>query len=154
MSDSTRQEILAEIISRLEGIRRTAGYQTDIGARVVIGEVPVFSEGDEEQWLSVEPSDSDINHSMENVGAEWIVEVQAMSRADAESPWLTIEALIADVCKAIENDSDGETDRDLGGLCIEIRKASDRIIKREAGSDYVGAAVGYRILFGRPWGTP
>ena len=76
--------------------------------------------------------------------------MQAVVKADTESPWSTVEAIVADIKKAIE------TDQDLAGTLLPrgLTRGKTRPFDRESGGEFVGAGVEYRLLYAEEWGAP
>ena len=147
---SARQQALAVLIARLEGISTGAGFQTDVGQRVFVMEAPTLGPDDPESAIALVIGEDEPGYQGENVVVRLPVQVQAHAPANLEDPWGSVEAIIADIKKAVE------TDHDLGGTLVKrgLERASTSPLAREEGSQYVGAGVAYRLVMREGWGTP
>lgn len=148
--ESKRQQILAEFVSRLATIRTANGYNTEAGATIFSGEAPQFGPDDPTTALALVVGDDETGYQGENVKCDWPIDVQGFVRATSD-PATVIEELISDIKRAVE-----QPDRTLGGLLVPrgIERGNTRALKRETGSEYVGAAVEYRVTFCEKWGAP
>jgi len=151
---SVRQQILAELLGRVAEISVEHGFQSDAGLKVLFGEAPQLGPDDPSELIAVVVRD-DIpsDQSGHGVDADGVivtmlpVEVQAIVKADLEQPWVTVEAVIADIKRAIETG-----DRGLGGLLtLNLFRGRIRALTREPGSTFVGAGVEYRAIFAESW---
>lgn len=148
---SRRQDILAEFVDRLGNITIANGFQTDVGQLVFIGERPVLGPDDPDASLDVVVSADEPGYQGENVSVRLPVTVRAVVKASAGvTPWETVEAVIADVKKAIE------TDHDLGGLLVTrgLERGPVEPRDREAGDEIVGAGIQYALRYVEQWGAP
>lgn len=147
---SRRQDALATLEARVSQIRISNGYQTEAGARIFIGEEPVLGPHDPESSVAINVRRDEVGHQGENVVLDLPVGVQAIVRADAAEPWKTIEAVIADIKRAVEQD------HDLGGTLLRrgLERGSTTPANREAGSVFISAEVEYVLKFAEGWGQP
>lgn len=145
-----RRAALTTLRTRLRGITKLAGYNTDVGKLVFLAEEPVLGPDDPEAALAIVVGTDEPGFQGEHVVVRLPVEVQAVVKVAASDPWMTIEAILEDVYKAVE------TDHNLGGALLArgLERGSTRPLDREPGSEYVGAGVEYRLLYKQLWGTP
>src|SRR3990167_4114681 len=149
MATTKREAILAELLLRLSAITIAHGYATDAGDQVFLGESPQLGEDDPSQGLALVVEDDEVN-SKGYVFITLPIAVQALAKADLDTPWLAIEAILGDVKRAIELE-----DRTLGGLLkSELRRGSTRTLAREPGSTTVGEGITYRCEYVESWGNP
>lgn len=148
MTLSKRQLALTELQERLEGIASAAGYQTDAGALIFIGEAPALGESDPTEALAIVIQPDEPGFQGEKVAITLPIEVWALAKTT--EPWATVEAVIADIKKAVE------TDHDLGGTLLPrgLERGPTQTLAREDGQQYVGAAVAYRLRYAESWGAP
>lgn len=148
MTLSKRQLALTELQTRLQNILVAKGYQTDAGDMIFIGEAPALGENDPTEALAIVIQPDEPGHQGEKVAITLPVEVWALAKTT--EPWATVEAVIADIKRAVE------TDRDLGGTLLArgLERGSTQTLAREDGQQYVGAAVAYRLRYAESWGAP
>lgn len=141
-----RQQILAAVIARLTVIEMANGFQTDAGATVTLGDVVALGPDDPVTVIGVVAEDTQpLRDRMELLP----VDLQAITRADLEQPYVQAEIVIADIAQAMEL-----ADRTLGGLVKEMEVGATRLLPREPGSTTVGVAVRYELTYVRVWGAP
>lgn len=147
---SNRQDALAEMKSRCEEILVDNGFQTDAGQLVFFGERPVLSESDPEAAIGIQPSGETRKYNGEQAVVTLTVDLVAHVKVEADDAGGTLEALIADIKKAVE------IDRDLGGTVVNrgLEGGDTRPLEREPGSNFVGAVVSYVLTFPEVWGNP
>jgi len=150
---SNRQELIVEIIERLGEITIANGFQTDAGLHVFTHETPEFGPDDPEQAIAVVIGDDDPRYQGEQVFVKLPVEIQALAKVDSDpdaQPYLTSEAILADIKKAMEL-----ADRTLGGLVQhQMERGSTRTLAKQPGSLTVGVAVTYVFPYPEVWGNP
>jgi hypothetical protein len=148
---SKRRSVIAAVETRLAGIRVASGYNTDAGENVYLGEAPAMGPDDPDAVLAVVLGDEELGHQGENVVVTLPIDVQAIVKVSREGPYVVLEAMVEDIKRAME-----QADRTLGGLLIArgLTRGPVRSLKREEGSEFVGAAVEYRAVFGEKWGAP
>lgn len=145
-----RQEVLEVIRTRLQAIATANDYQTDAGATIFFGETPLLGDEDPDAAIAMVPGEEQIKIQGNAVFVRLPVDVQALAKADLDQPWVSIEALIADIKTAVE-----QADRTLGGLLNDyLARVSVRALPREPGSTTIGAAVTYLCAFREQWGNP
>ena len=145
---SNRQRALTVLQDRLAGISMAAGYQTDAGQCIFIGEAPLLGESDPDAAIVISIQPDEPGFQGEKVAISLPVSVQAIAKA--EQPWATIEAVLADIKTAVE------TDRDLDGTLLRrgLERGSTQTIDRDEGSTYIGASILYRLRYAESWGAP
>jgi hypothetical protein len=147
---SRRQDILEVFRARLQAIRLTAGFATDAGETVFLGETPELGPDAPEVAIAIVADDELPSHQAENVASTLPVVIAALAKADLAQPWLAAEAVLGDIKKAVEL-----ADRTLGGLVPSyIERGATRTMQRDAGSVTVGVAIEYRCLIVERWGNP
>jgi hypothetical protein len=87
------------------------------------------------------------------------IEIWACVNVGFNSPLLLVEAVIADIRVAVEIETDGATDRSLGifaggpaTMPTGLDRGPTRALRREQGSEFVGASVEYIARFETRWG--
>jgi len=147
---SRRQLILAALLERIGAIRKANGYNSEAGRQVFLGESPVLGQDDPESAIAIVLGDDAVPYVGENVTVKLVIEFQAHTKADINAPWLAVEALLADIKRAIELE-----DRTLGKLLPnKIERGPSRTLPREPGSTTVGASVTYIATYLERWGQP
>jgi len=147
---SRREHILEELRTRLKVIRTAAGYATDAGETVFMGEAPELGPDDPPQAIAIVVEDETPDHVAENVHSLLPVTIAALAKANLEEPWMTAEAVLADIKRAVEL-----ADRTLGGAVrLRMERGITRTMQREAGSETVGIAIQYRCPIVEKWGDP
>jgi hypothetical protein len=76
------------------------------------------------------------------------VEIQAHSKSGTATPWATVEAVLADIKTAVEQDHDLAGTLNHNGL----ERGTTRVVKREPGSTTVGTGVEYRLQYAESLG--
>jgi len=157
---SKRQLALTDLVNRLSFIQVAKGYNTDAGLHIFLGEVPRFGPNDPPAALAVVVGDDSPETTGGTTRTRVPFEVQAIVPADMTAPTLAIEEIIADIKEAVEIEADGSVDRYLGvidgkpaTLSKGLQRGAIRSIRREPGSEYVGAAVEYVATFEEKWGS-
>ena len=147
---SRRQDILAELLDRLEGILETSGYQTNIGQLVFLGERPTLGPDDPAASIDVVVGADQPGYQGENVAETLPVTIHAIVKAGVLGAWATVEAILADIKKAVE------VDHDLGGLLIArgLKRGTAEPRDREPGDQIVGASIQYTLEYSERWGAP
>jgi hypothetical protein len=152
---SVRQDILAEILSRVATIDVSQGFQTDAGRQVFFGESPQLGPDDPEAAIAVVVRDdfstdqSGFGEGEDGISVALLpIEIQGVVKADLEQPWVTVEQIISDIKRAVET-----SDRGLGGLlAVALARGRTRTQHREPGSTIVGASIEYRAIVAESWG--
>lgn len=158
---SKRQVALADLLGRLAYITKANGYNTDAGASISPGEAPHFGPDDPPAALAVFVADDSPSIAGGTVRTDVTIEVWATVPAGLGSPLIAVEEIIADIRVAVEVEKDGAVDRSLGvvngspaTLPTGLRRGATRPLRREPGSEFVGASVEYVATFETRWGTP
>ncbi len=148
---SKREDVIRALRDRLAAISVTNGYNTNAGQKIFLGEAPTLGPNDPAAALALVVGTDESTYQGENVVSELPVEVQAIVKADVTDPLLTVEAVIADIKRAVEL-----PDRTFGGLLVNrgLERRSVRPFERESGSEFVGAAVEYIATLAEGWGAP
>lgn len=148
---SRRHRALEVIATRLRSIAVANGFRTDAGAAVFLGHDVTLGPGDSSASIAVAVAQDEVIHQGENVGTVIPVEIYAFVKAATTDPLLSLEEVIGDVKRAIE-----QPDRTLDGTLVTrgLERASVRPYEREEGSEFVGAIVTYRMTLAEGWGNP
>jgi hypothetical protein len=147
---SNRQEILEVLQARLAAIQIANGFQTDAGLHVFTHETPDLGPDDPEQAVAMVVGEDEPFFQGEQVFLKMPVEMQAVVKADLDTPYVTVEAILADIKKAIEL-----PDRTLGKrIRHQIERQSTRTLLREPGSETVGVGITYVCPYTEVWGNP
>ena len=161
MSETTsrRERIFAAVQARLEEIRVANGYRTDIGQLVLLGEMPKWGENDVDQAIAILPGDDQVV-SQDHVGKLALllpIDIAILLPPDFNQPWRIVEAGLMDVKRVMERDAD----RDFGGLLRGGRgnpggplRGTTESFPRHAGSEHVGAKIGYGLPYWESIGAP
>lgn len=156
---SIRQAIVTEVATRLQAIAVANGYQTDAGQLLFIGETPHLGTDDPPFAIALiigddAPSDQS-GYGVDQAGVvvtQLPIDCQVAATTDParlQEPWLTVEAVLADIQHAIESE-----DRSLGGLLTKnLERGRVRPFRREPGSTIVGLSAEYRATFASEWGS-
>jgi hypothetical protein len=147
---SKRQTALETVFTRLQAIKRASGYQTDAGLATYFGESPQLGPDDPDEAVAMVVGEDAVGYQGPKVVTRVPIQIQAIAKADLEQPWATIEAVIADVKKAVEL-----ADSVPGGNgALKIERGSTRPLDREPGSTTVGASITYTAQIHEAWGAP
>jgi hypothetical protein len=145
-----RQALGLAILERISAVRTADGFETDLGALVFWGEAVVLGDGDPEIAAAVIFGSDIVSYQGENVLTTLPIEIQVVAKANLDKPWLTIEAALGDVKRAMET-----ADRTLGGLIPrQIRRGMTRTLPREPGSEMIGLGLTYLAELLEAWGRP
>lgn len=155
--ESRRQQILEALKARVEaiiaGAESTPGgavYQTSAGLHVYLGEEPGFGPDDPDLAIAIVVGDEEPGYQGENIFINLPIGFRVLAKASLDEPWTAVEAVIADVKRAVE-----QPDRTLGGLVKrQIQRGAVSTLQREAGSLAVGAVSVYRAPYLEMWGNP
>lgn len=154
MATSTRLSVLQTLVERLEAIQVADGFNTDAGKAIFLGMRPSMGPEDPPIAIAVMVGEEEPNWLGEKCSYELPIDIQALAQVelkDLQQPWLAVEAIIADVKRAVELQ-----DRRLGGVALGkgIRRIGVRALPRESGSRYVGAGLTYLVPLAEVWGNP
>lgn len=150
---SPRQDILQRLLARIGTIQKANGYSTDAGLSILFGETPMLGPSDPEAAVALLVRDDQIENlggqGADDIVVQLPVEVQAIAKASQGQPGLTLEAVIADVKRAVE-----QGDRCLDGLLTrDMLRGRTRTLPREPGATSIGAGVGYTMFYLDPWNS-
>lgn len=143
-----RQQVLAAIEARLLVILRANGYQTDAGVAVYLGEAPPLGPDDPPAAIAIVVRDDIPSDQGDVVHVVQPLELQALANVSCQRPWQTVEAVLADLTRAIEIE-----DRGAGGLLVrDLVRGRTRTLLREVGTTTVGVGREYRVTYAERWG--
>ena len=146
-----RRSILETIKTRLEAIRIAGGFATDAGAQVFLNEAPALGPDDGDVGIVILVGDDRATWQGKCFLLSLPLELQAVAKADLDEPWLAVEDVLGDIKQAIELE-DGRT---LSGLLsAPFERGVTATLKREPGSEYVGATIVYHAPYKERWGHP
>lgn len=153
---SKRESILAALRTRLERIAVVNGFNTDAGAMLVVGETPSLGPDDPSEAIALVLQDDDQGHQGEHVVIRLPIAISALCRHTGTTPAQSLEPLITDIKRAIEDPVVPDPNRDLNGVLLRrgLSRGATRALKREPGSETVSATVEYLAEFGERWGAP
>lgn len=159
MSTSKRQDIIAILTARVAGIKRTSGYQTDAGRALYTQEVPELGQDDPDAAIAILVAEDDPTVQGMQVGISLPFDFCAIAKAGSAGAWVAIEAMLADIKKAVESGDRHLTAEDSTGKTAKyspsgMRRGTTRTIPRESGSQTVGVAIRYVVPYAEVWGTP
>ena len=162
VATSKRQHALTDLVNRLSFIQVAKGYNTDAGLQIFLGEMPRFGPDDSPAALAIAVGDDSAETPGGLVRTRVPFEVWAIVPAGTSEPLVAIEAIIADIKEAVEIEENPSRTRALGAM-VEgqpvgttpkgLERGITRALRREEGSEYVGAAVEYIATFEDQWGT-
>jgi hypothetical protein len=145
---ATRLSILTAVRTRLQGILRTAGFATDAGALVRLGEAFELAENDPDAALAIVVRDDTVKAQGKKLFITLPIAVYALGKVNLDEPWEAIEDLLLDIKAVMETD-----DLRLGGLLrASMERGSTRTIDREPGSLTFGASIAYYLPYDETWG--
>lgn len=147
-----RQLILAALATRVAGITVAAGFETNAGALMFIGEAQELGPDDPDQAIAMSIGDEE--PKWQGPGKALLprmtVSFAALAKANLDEPWVMVETLIGDIKRAVETD-----DPWLGGLLqFPFERGPVQSRKRQPASETVGAVVSYRVQWKEGFGVP
>lgn len=147
---SIRRRVMAALIDRLAAISVNDGYETDAGASILFGEAPQLGPGDPDTALAIVIGD-DAPTAQASVAmmVPTPFEVHGVAKVTPEDPFNPVEAVLADIKRAVEL-----PDRTLGGLLAEIQRGETRGLPRDPGATTAGVAITYLLTWKEGWGNP
>lgn len=147
---SHRSAALAVLISRLSSITIANGYSTDAGATLVTAERPDLGPDDPDEGINMLVRASTPTRNGDAIFERLPVDVQVLAKANLDDPLATVEAVLADVKTAVEQD------HDLNGTLPDqgLERGPTRPLDREPGSTTVGVEVSYFLDCREKWGAP
>ena len=149
-----RQQIITEIVARLQAITKANGFETDAGEHVFVGEIVRFGENDPDSAINVVVGEEISVSQRVKVIYDFTLDLQALFKADLDDTWERIELTIGDIKRAVELD-----DRTLDGAVngngqSGLERVGATTIPREPGSPVIGASVTYNARCNDTWGSP
>jgi hypothetical protein len=152
MSSPKLLRILETVALRLSGVRRAAGYYSDIGQLVIMDRIPPSEDDLPCVQVILGTRDSEENSSDgEQARAKTTVDVIAYAKCNSDSEIVAAQ-LLADIQIAVET-----ADSTLGGMLHRpagLLWVEDEIFPVETGSNAVGARVSYSAPHIRKYGNP
>ncbi len=147
---SRRSDILQALKDRVSAINGGA-FQTTLGQTIFLGETPDLGPDDPDAAIVIAPGDEEVRIQQGGkLFIAWPISIQAVAKAELQDGWLTIEAVVSDIKKAVEL-----SDRTLGGLVEQhLQRGATRTLPREPGSLTIGASVLYVANYSETWGAP
>lgn len=152
--EPVRKRIIKAVFDRLKTIKRSAGFATDAGYCVVIGDI-ALGEDDADCGIALVPGETGPlgDRTLGKVTEVLPLQISALARAfswaDYEHAWMVVEDVLADIKQAIETE-----DRTLGGLVPgDLRRGVTVTLEREEGSHTLGVAITYEAPYSTAWGA-
>lgn len=148
-----RQLILAEVLARLQTIRRPNGFETDAGRYVLIGEIAIGPDDADEAIAMVPGETSPLSDRTIGKVAEVLpIGIAALARVRSYTEyaraWMRAEAILADIKQALEI-----ADRTYGGLIQnDLRRGPTVTLERPEGGDTLGIGITYEAWYHTGWG--
>lgn len=149
---SRRRQVLEAFRTRLQAITIANAFETDCGAVVLLGEQASFGDDDRPQAIRIDVGDEQQEWAQEGLAYQIVlpIGIWAMARADLDEPWIIVEAVFADIKRAIELE-----DRTLNDLLtFPIERGPTQTFPREPGSAVVGLGITYIAKYKEGWGNP
>lgn len=147
---SNRRRILEAVVERLQTVHRSAGFATDAGLAVYLGEAPNLGPDDPAEAVAVLVDDDRVLGSKTQVQIVLPLSIAALARADIAAPWLAVEDILADIKRVIET---GDRQLGLGRIVTSrIERDTTRTLERQDGSQVVGATITYLVPYVEVWG--
>lgn len=147
---STRQQILEALRDRLQAITQDAGFATNAGRQVLLGEAPSFGPDDPVAAIAILVGEDQVSRTGEHAIILLPVLIAALARADLDQPWVAVEQVLEDIKRAVELE-----DRTLGRLLrTRMERGSTRTLERDEGQVAIGAAITYVLPYAEVWGQP
>jgi hypothetical protein len=156
MTMTRRRAILEAVKARLEAIRRPeegepdTGFATDAGQTVTLNEAPAFGDDDPPVAIAIVVGEEQVTWQNGRLLILLPLDIQVLSVASLDAPWVAIEDVLGDVKRAMELG-----DRRLNRLLSwDMERGGVRTLEREPGHPTVGAAIPYQVRFMEAWGEP
>ena len=81
-----RQQIITEIVSRLQAITKANGFETDAGEHVFVGEIVKYGENDPVSAITVVVGDEATVSQRVKVIYDFTLDIQALFAAQLDDP--------------------------------------------------------------------
>lgn len=153
---SKRQAILEVFYARAVVIRKQNGFQTDLGATLLLGELPHFGPDDPKAVLAMLPQEDVIIGGLQNIGLVLPVNYAVILAPGCADAWRIVEMGLSDIKKAVEL-----ADRSLGGLldggnnnAEGLQRGTTETWPGVSGLEAVGAVITYAAKYHEGWGYP
>lgn len=149
-TEPKRRLVMAALVDRLAEISVDAGFLTDAGHCIVFGEAPQLGSGDPSEAIALVMGDDEpASPAPGAVIVTTPIEIHALAKATPDDPFAQVEAVLADIKRAVEL-----PDRSLGNLVSQIQRGVTRVVPREAGASTAGVAITYVLTWKEGWGNP
>lgn len=146
-----RKRILEALAERLRVIQMANGYATDAGRYLYWGPV-VLGPNDPPVGIAIVPGPTETNALQQGKKIITLpVEFHALAFApqEVDDAWLRVEAVLADIKRAIELE-----DTTMGRLAVDLTAGEvTPLVKSESGV-FIGYAAEYRVVYTEHWGDP
>lgn len=158
MALSRRQDVIVAFFERLEAIKIADGFNTDAATALFLGVEPLLGPDDPSYAIALVIGDDDApRYQGEKTTYNLPLECRALAKVDPATPdaaWMTVEALLQDIKRAIELPSLEE--RRLNRLLVGngLERGRTVTLQREPGSLSVGASLTYSAPISEKWGEP
>lgn len=154
MSDATpsrRQRIIESIIGRLEAINGEGNFQTNAGVAAFFkGYRPTLGDADPDFAIALTIGTDRLQWQGNKMLIDLPIEISALAKVDKEDAFASIEALIADIKRAMELD-----DTTLDGLLRDdLEREPTTTFDRRGGAPDEGAVLVYVAPYAEAWGAP
>jgi hypothetical protein len=152
MAQSTRELILGVFETRLAAIDGTGVFSTRAGETLFLMETPNLGPHDVAEAILIVPEPDVVVHQKLKLLIDLPIGLFAVVKADRARPFTIVEAMIADIKRAIELE-----DRRLGLRNVDsrgIKRGPTTPYQRPDGSLYVGTSIHYTVPYEEGWGAP
>lgn len=147
---STRCRVLEALVERLSAISVNAGFKTDAGAAIVFGEAPQLGDADPPEAIAIVIGEDDPTAQAPiAMMVRTPFEVHAVAKVTPADPFTPVEAVLADIKRAVEL-----PDRSFGGLVSKAERGASRSSPREPGATTAAVAITYVLTWKEGWGVP
>lgn len=152
MTDSVAKLIILEVSSRCLQVKVVNGFHTDAGLYVFRGRTSFNADVDPFPCMSIFAHEDD---PIDNTHADRLdltlnISVEIHSLVNSNNPLDLSEDLVADVKKAVLLLGN----RNMGGLCEDIRYAGRRELVTEDGSNIASVQVHFEVRYPELYGDP
>lgn len=154
MAASRRRQIIETLLTRLQAIDGSGGFETDAGRRVAMNARPRWGPDDEDTAITLMVNDDAPGWQQNKVLINLPFVILALAREDRDRPWMVVEQVLADIKRAIELE-----DRSLGGLVsgaptAEFFRGVTQLAELEEGANTVAVQITYVVPYEESWGRP
>lgn len=149
---SVREQVIEAMLGRAQAILIANGFNTDAGAKLIVGERRALGPDDPASAIRVLiEDDARITWQAGKVFYRIPFVFEAIARVDQVEAWRTVERVMQDVKRAIEL-----PDSLLGRLLEHpgLERLPVKAMEREPGASDVGVQVIYLAPVQESWGNP